>query len=73
MNIKLAAIMGGDLACITDAHENEQGGESPWRDCMDWRIRKGWDGSGPDHWNGLTVRTGPILIGEWRTQQLHRT
>ena len=32
---KLAAIMGGDLACITNAHENEQarriaGGEIVW-------------------------------------------
>ena len=49
---KLAAIMGGDLACITDAHENEQvrriaNGEIVWIG----GIRKGCgNGSGPDHW-----------------------
>ena len=49
---KLAAIMGGDLACITNAHENEQvrriaGGEIVWVG----GIRKGCDnGPGPDHW-----------------------
>ena len=49
---KLAAIMGGDLACITNAHENEQvrriaGGEIVWVG----GIRKGCDnGPGQDHW-----------------------
>ena len=49
---KLAAIMGGDLACITNAHENEQvrriaGGEIVWVG----GIRKGCDnGPGSDHW-----------------------
>ena len=49
---KLAAIMGGDLACITNAHENEQvrriaGGEIVWIG----GIRKGCgNGRGPDHW-----------------------
>ena len=49
---KLAAIMGGDLACITNAHENEQvrriaEGEIVWIG----GIRKGCgNGPGPDHW-----------------------
>ena len=49
---KLAAIMGGDLACITNANENEQvkriaGGEIVWIG----GIRKGCgNGPGPDHW-----------------------
>ncbi len=49
---KLAAIMGGDLACITNADENEQvrriaGGEIVWIG----GIRKGCgNGPGPDHW-----------------------
>jgi hypothetical protein len=49
---KLAAIMGGDLACITNATENEQvrriaGGEIVWVG----GIRKGCgNGPGPDHW-----------------------
>ena len=44
--------MGGDLACITNAHENEQvrriaGGEIVWVG----GIRKGCgNGPGPDHW-----------------------
>ena len=50
--------MGGDLACITNAHENEQarriaGGEIVWIG----GIRKGCgNGPGPDHWkwsNGM--------------------
>ena len=49
---KMAVTMGGDLACITNAHENEQvrriaGGEIVWVG----GIRKGCgNGSGPDHW-----------------------
>ena len=49
---KLAAIMGGDLACITNTDENEQvrriaGGEIVWIG----GIRKGCgNGPGPDHW-----------------------
>ena len=49
---KRAAIMGGNLACITNADENEQvrrvaGGEIVWVG----GIRKGCgNGPGPDHW-----------------------
>ena len=49
---KQAAIMGGDLACITNAKENEQvrriaGGEIVWVG----GIRKGCgNGPGPDYW-----------------------
>ena len=49
---KRAATMGGDLACITNADENEQvrrvaGGEIVWVG----GIRKGCgNGPGPDHW-----------------------
>ena len=49
---KLAAIMGGDLACITNAYENEQvrriaGGEIVWTG----GVRKGCgNDTGADHW-----------------------
>ena len=63
---KLAAIMGGDLACITNAHENEQ--------VRRMRVERLF---GLEEFvkvvvmdldqiigNGPTVRTGPTLIGE---------
>ena len=49
---KLAVIMGGDLACITNAYENEQvrriaGGEIVWIG----GVRKGCGiDTGADHW-----------------------
>ena len=76
---KMAVTMGGDLACITNAHENEQvrriaGGEIVWLEEFVKDVVMDLDqiiGSGPTEINGLT------LIGEQEnpttTQNMMRT